>query len=1700
MFGGDKMKRKNIFKSLLAAAMALTMIFGAAPLSGFVGISLPLFSMKAEAATRTTEDGLFDYELDIRGGYYGIRIIRYKGPDSGEVVIPKTIVGFEVERIGNRAFADCTGITSIVIPDGVAEIDGFAFGDCTSLAEITVSPDNQNYSSVDGVLFNKDKSELLAYPIGNSRSIYTVPDGVTKIGDDAFYHCRSLSKVKLSNDLTEIDNFVFTGCTSLEEITMPNSVTEIGMSAFEGCISLSKVKLSNNLTYINEDIFYGCTSLTEIAIPDSVTEIGGSAFAFCTSLREITIPEGVTKIGETVFTGCSSLTDITVSPNNKNYSSVDGVLFSKDMRTLLAYPVGNRRSEYVVPDSVTKIDDTAFRGCSSLTDITVSPNNKNYSSFGGVLFNKSRSKLLKYPIGNERRAYIVPDGVAEIGSSAFDGCTSLEEITIPESIWIIGYYAFNNCSGMKNIYYLGTQEQWRRVIKESWDETLTVHCIDDGHSWGEWEIIEKATFEKEGLKRRVCSLCNAEETRIIPKLVKATKIDLSHNEKTIIVGNTFTITAIVKPEEASNRTVTWSSSDPSIATVDEDGTVTAIAKGEAIITAESTDGIKAECRIIVENESAFAYEINWAYPEEQSIVTITGYKKALAGEVVIPETIEGYKVKKIGGNAFRNCKLITSLVIPSGVTEIGYSAFCDCVRLKEIVIPDSVTEIGSSAFAGCISLTEVVLPPNLDRIQEKFFSGCASLRTVIIPESVEKIDESAFSGCTSLAEIVIPDSVTEIGERAFSGCTSLSKVKLSNNLTKIEYGTFRDCTSLAEITIPDGVTVIRGEWYDYDRHNGAFSGCTSLKEIVIPDSVTGIGEYAFSGCTSLKEIVIPDSVTGIGEYAFSGCTSLAKVKLSNSLTKIGYGAFCDCTSLTGIVIPDSVTKIAYNVFCDCASLTEIVIPDSVTEIGEYAFSDCTSLKEIVIPDSVTEIGEYAFSGCTSLAEITIPNNLTVIEARTFSGCTSLTEIVIPDSVIAIGGYAFSGCTSLAEITIPDNLTIIEVGTFSGCTSLTEIVIPDSVIAIGGYAFYGCTSLAEITIPNNLTIIEAGTFSDCTSLTEIVIPDSVTEIGEYAFSGCTSLAEITIPNNLTIIEAGTFSGCESLTEIVIPDSVTSIGESAFSNCASLAEIVIPDRVTSIGKSALSGCTSLTEIVIPDSVTSIGESAFSGCMSLAEITIPDNLAIIEAGTFSGCTSLTEIVIPDRVTSIGKSAFSGCTGLTEIVIPDSVTEIGEYAFSGCTGLSKVMLSNNLTIIEAGTFSGCTSLTEIVIPDSVTEIIGAESYYNDNGAFSGCTSMKSITIGSGVEELDYSFISFCRGLANINVSPNSKNYSSIDGVLFNKDGTELLAYPGGNDRSEYIIPDGVTKINYEAFSGCTSMKSITIGSGVEELDDSFISFCRRLANINVSPNNKNYSSIDGVLFNKDGSKLLAYPRGNERSKYTIPDGVTTVCKNAFLGCYIKTLTIPVSVTEIESNAFGYSFYHIINDIYYLGTREQWKEVVIGEKNSVITSARLHCADDPPCNHSWGMWEVVEEATYEKDGLERRVCWRCSAEETRKIPKLDIVKVTAIELSDSERTATVGTSFTITATVKPDDALNRTIIWSSSDPSIATVDENGTVTAIAEGEAIITAESADGVKAECKVTVEKAKESFGKKLLNVVTAPFRAIINLFKKLFGKSI
>lgn len=771
--------------------------------------------------------------------------------------------------------------------------------------------------------------------------------------------------------------------------------------------------------------------------------------------------------------------------------------------------------------------------------------------------------------------------------------------------------------------------------------------------------------------------------------------------------------------------------------------------------------------------------------------------------------------------------------------------------------------------------------------------------------------------------------------------------------------------------------------------------------------------------------------------------------------------------------------------------------------GAMFFQDRAGITSVVIPSSVISIGESIFSGCTSLAKITVSpdnKNYSSVDGVLFNKDMTIlirypegaadSSYVVPNSVVEIYSNAFIGCNSIKSITLSKGLKKIYDGTFSNLTNLESVIVQEGVQHIGNKAFENCSSLKQISLPESLISIGSvykgnpndfsaseyfqygRTFYGCTSLEEVKIPDNVEIIGYSTFYGCTSLSKVKLSKKLKEISENTFYGCSSLKNIIIPKGVFEIGYSAFENCTSLENIELPDGLTAIGISvdhyfhtsgcySFAGCTSLKEVVIPDSVTGIGSCAFSGCTSLSKVKLSNNLAIIDEGTFSGCTSLAEIVIPDSVTKIrGKSdseyfggAFIGCTSLSKVKLSNNLTEIGIYTFLGCTSLAEIDMPDSVTEIDWSAFKDCTSLSKVKLSNNLTKI--------ENRVFSGCTSLKEIAIPDGVTEIDYSAFSGCTSL------------------------------------QEITIPDSVTTVYDTAFSNCTSLESITIGSGVENLGNGWIDSCRRLANIIVSPENKTYSSVDGVLFNKDKSELLAYPIGNKRSSYTIPDGVTKIDQKAFYGCrYIETLTIPASVKEIEDSALGNCY--DIRTINYLGTREQWKEVIIGADNYMFALVNVGCADDTRCDHVWGEWVVVDAATTEKEGLEKRVCSLCSAEETRKIPKLDIIKVTAIELSDSERTVTVGTSFTIAATVKPDDALNRTIIWSSSDPSIATVDENGTVTAIAEGEAIITAESADGVKAECKVAVEKAKESFGKKLLNVITAPFRAIINLFKKLFGK--
>jgi hypothetical protein len=355
------------------------------------------------------------------------------------VTIPNSVTS-----IGEGAFAD-TSLTSVTIPNSVRYIGDGAFVGCSSLTTITADVRSSSFSSADGVLFSKDMKTLVAYPGGKSPH-YTIPDSVTSIGNFAFAET-SLTSVRIPNSVISIGDGAFYE-TPLTSVTIPDSVTSIGYSAFAGA-SLTSVTIPNSVTSIGEDTFHG-TSLTSVTIPNSVTSIGDRAFyetpltsvtipdsvtfigewAFAeTPLTRVTIPNSVTSIGEGAFVDCSRLTTITVGVQNASFSSVDDILFSKDMKTLVVYP-GRKSPNYSIPNSVTSIGDYAFYG-TGLTSITIPDS---VTSIGDYAF-----------YGTSLTSVTIPDSVTSIGAYAFSWMP-LTNITIPNSVTSIGNFAFADTS------------------------------------------------------------------------------------------------------------------------------------------------------------------------------------------------------------------------------------------------------------------------------------------------------------------------------------------------------------------------------------------------------------------------------------------------------------------------------------------------------------------------------------------------------------------------------------------------------------------------------------------------------------------------------------------------------------------------------------------------------------------------------------------------------------------------------------------------------------------------------------------------------------------------------------------------------------------------------------------------------------------------------------------------------------------------------------------------------------------------------------------------------------------------------------------------------------------------------------------------------------------------------------------------------
>jgi hypothetical protein len=496
---------------------------------------------------------------------------------------------------------------------------------------------------------------------------------------------------------------------------------------------------------------------------------------------------------------------------------------------------------------------------------------------------------------------------------------------------------------------------------------------------------------------------------------------------------------------------------------------------------------------------------------------------------------------------------------------------------------------------------------------------------------------------------------------------------------------------------------------------------------------------------------------------------------------------------------------------------------------------------VIIGIGVTRIWGYAFDGCTGLAGIYFMGTPPAIESNSFNGVPGTVYYIYgtqgwgtsfggrPTAVwTSVATFEGNGATpsyttksynaGVAYGELPTASRAIH--TFEGWwTALDEsgtLVETNTLVPLitTGHTLYAKWRINQYTISFDSA---GGSAVDSITQdygTEVTAPDDPTKTG-YTFTGWNPTVPTTMPaynttcvaqwqihyeyiisnNQVTITKYIGPGGAVTIPSSIEGYPVTSIGNSAFYQKTGVTSVVIPDGVKSIGDYAFRGCTGLTSVEIPGSVNSIGNDAFYGCAGLTSIVIPDSVTSIGTGTFAYCTGLTSVEIGTGVNSIGNHMFFQCYALTSVVIPDNVTSIGSYAFQGCT-----------------------ALTSVVIPDNVTSI--------GNYAFAYCADLTSVKIGTGVNSIGSLAFAHCADLTDITVAAGNSSYSSLDGVVFNQNQTELILFPGGKSGA-YSIPTSVTSIGDFAFEGCTGLTSMVIPSSVTSIGNYALRGCTALADI---------------------------------------------------------------------------------------------------------------------------------------------------------------------------------------------------------------------------------------------------------------------------------
>ena len=1090
--------------------------------------------------------------------------------------------------------------------------------------------------------------------------------------------------------------------------------------------------------------------------------------------------------------------------------------------------------------------------------------------------------------------------------------------------------------------------------------------------------------------------------------------------------------------------------------------------------------------------------------------TTSSNYSSLPADVVIPATVKyrnvDFSVISITDRAFANCKVIQSISIPGTVNTIGsatrsddYKPFYGCTSLKSVKFEDGSQplKMGSRYRKDYYKYTW------------HYGNGmfCDSpLEEVYLGRNIEYINSSSDSFET------YPEAY---GYSAFYNQPKLTKVTIGPLVTDIPQYLFYQNPALTLMRLPNVKTIGKS----------AFELCSKLTTLDIGEALEVVGDRAFYGCSNVTKLTFPNVKT-IGKSAFESCSKLTTLDIGEALEVVGDRAFYGCTNVTKLTFPDALNKIGSEAFYDCTSVTEITVGSGLKEIGEKGFYNCGSFTALILPSGFTTMGDAAFMNCRKLTIAQLGESLTAIPNQAFEECVSLSEMVVPATVQSIGDRAFFNDSGIATCSMQEGLKTIGYEAFYNNSGLTSMSIPGTVESIGRDAFVKCTNIrtfrfrdgeGTLTLQNDWSKykdeknrdLNYRYFYDCPITTMYVgknlqytydatdYTDSSWDIYGSPLYKKSTLRSIRFGNKVTEVWDCMAFACPNLQKVTFGNSVKKIRSYAFYKSVKLPEVKFPQTLAVIGSSAFQKNDILASTIYigaNDHTLTLGDYAFNQCIALPAVNLPGNLSSIGNNTFQNCEKLKDVIFekiegyyPDL--TIGSYSFAQCPIIESLTFPGRLKSIGTYAFSQNKGLKFAKLSTGCEWLKEGLFADCNSLESITIPPVVTRM--------DTKMFRNCTSLATVTfeggeelltIAYGASQAEYGLFRDCpietlnidRWLSYNTNEPSRSPFYSIETLkhLNIGDNVKLIdkymfSYCSGLE--EVTLPEQIESVGLWGFRGCTSLKTIHFGNKISQISDYAFHGCTSLDNVAfpesmTSIANNSFSECTSLKTLDLGKKLMIigpsafkgdvalegvdfpttlYGLGVESFSgcTSLPSieikGISSVGKQSFQGCTgLKWVSLSAKTTSLGENSFA----GCTGIGYVKSYAETPPEGLANFPKDVVANGTL----------------FVPEASM--DDYEFSELW----EPWLKKPLTEDVLVTSISLSQNEIAFRATETIQLTATVGEDNAVNKDVIWKSSDENIATVDKTGLVTAIAVGNAEIMAKAADGsgVRDICAVTV----------------------------------